>query len=276
MINIWDDHEIAGNHWRTGAQSHDSLTEGSWEERRSNAKKAFLEWIPTRVDFQNPIYRSFHLGKIATLHMLDTRSCCRTGIASSDEESERMDMIGLQQFEWLKNEIDKSNATWHIVGNQVAFVPRDYHTWYPSWKSYDNWTGYPNDYGKVVDLFRESNKNFLIATGDTHSSFYSLLIDSTSSNLDTLAREFIVTSVTSTTWEEGFEQSRPGDTAFVNWVNQQFEEHNPHIPWFDLKNHGFLILTLERSKVTAQWFIVDNILSKDFNVSLINEVTVVN
>ncbi|MBV1886790.1 MAG: alkaline phosphatase D family protein, partial [Parvibaculaceae bacterium] len=74
MIAIWDDHEIANNTWKTGAQNHDE-SEGSFEARLDAALQAYLEWLPIR---ENPegkdrLYRSFDYGNLARLTMLDTR-----------------------------------------------------------------------------------------------------------------------------------------------------------------------------------------------------------
>ena len=48
VIAIWDDHELANNAWRAGAQNH-KPDEGRWEQRRDDAIQAWLEWMPVRV-----------------------------------------------------------------------------------------------------------------------------------------------------------------------------------------------------------------------------------
>ena len=76
MIAIWDDHEIANNSWKTGAQNHsEAAGEGSYGARVDAALQAYLEWLPIR---ENPegkdrLYRSFDYGNLARLTMLDTR-----------------------------------------------------------------------------------------------------------------------------------------------------------------------------------------------------------
>lgn len=74
MIAIWDDHEIANNTWKAGAQNHNE-TEGSFDARVDAALQAYFEWLPIR---ENPagkdrLYRSFDYGNLARLTMLDTR-----------------------------------------------------------------------------------------------------------------------------------------------------------------------------------------------------------
>lgn len=75
FICVWDDHEIANDTWRTGAENHNE-GEGSFEDRKNAALRAYHEWLPIRENIegdQNRIYRSFEIGDLATLIMLDTR-----------------------------------------------------------------------------------------------------------------------------------------------------------------------------------------------------------
>ncbi len=75
FICIWDDHEIANDSWRTGAENHND-GEGDYGDRKKAALRAYHEWLPIRSNprgDQNVIYRSFEFGDLATLIMLDTR-----------------------------------------------------------------------------------------------------------------------------------------------------------------------------------------------------------
>lgn len=75
FICVWDDHEIANDTWRTGAQNHNE-GEGEFNARKKAALRAYHEWLPirdNRTGNKNTIYRSFEIGDLATLIMLDTR-----------------------------------------------------------------------------------------------------------------------------------------------------------------------------------------------------------
>ena len=75
FIVVWDDHEIANNTWSTGAENHQPA-DGDFTARRNAAYQAFLEWLPVRDTGsarQPLIYRSFAIGDLADLVMLDTR-----------------------------------------------------------------------------------------------------------------------------------------------------------------------------------------------------------
>ena len=76
LIAVWDDHEVADDTYKDGAENHTATTEGSFAARRAAAIQAWHEWMPVRApDASNlmKIYRSFDFGGLAALHMLDTR-----------------------------------------------------------------------------------------------------------------------------------------------------------------------------------------------------------
>ena len=49
MIAVWDDHELANDAWREGAENHQPASEGPWRARRAAAVRAYLEWMPIRI-----------------------------------------------------------------------------------------------------------------------------------------------------------------------------------------------------------------------------------
>ena len=260
MIHIWDDHEIANNHWMTGALAHDTTKHGSWQQRRTNALKAYYEWMPRRGNPTDPIYRSFRFGKLADLHMLDTRSY-RTGIAYSKKDSEGLQMLGEVQKEWLKQQFQTSQSIWNILGNQVPFAQMDYYSYYPGWKEsgFDKWQGYPKDYEDVADFIQGNDGSTIVLTGDVHAAFHNLVIQ----DKDTIAHELITTSVTSDTWDENYAQDIERNSEFLSWAQIQLKEHNPHIQWFDIVNNGFIVLTLNFEEAIAEWYTIS---IKDNNI----------
>jgi alkaline phosphatase D len=142
-ITIWDDHEFANNSYVTGAQNHNSSTQGDWVTRKNIAAKVYHEWMPIRSpDVNNllKIYRRFDFGNILTLHMLDTRIEGRDrqyddygdadqGIAryvagiTPNAAGIRPDalrkMISSEQQTWLTTGMGASGATWQVLGNQT-------------------------------------------------------------------------------------------------------------------------------------------------------------
>ena len=135
MIAVWDDHEIANDAWRNGAENHQA-SEGSFTARRDAAVRVWHEWMPVRTG-SDPlvIYRSFDFGTLLSLHMLDTRLVGRdeqldyatftsasgfnaAGFAAAIGNPSR-ELLGAAQTQWLQARLAASPATWHVVGQQV-------------------------------------------------------------------------------------------------------------------------------------------------------------
>jgi alkaline phosphatase D len=142
FIAVWDDHELANDTWRDGAENHNPATEGLWAARRMMAIQAYHEWMPIRVpDAARPdrIYRSFDFGNLLSLHMLDTRVIGRdkqlayasyagadgsfnsAGFTAEVSNPTRQ-LMGTEQTTWLQNQMSKSSATWQILGQQVLMA----------------------------------------------------------------------------------------------------------------------------------------------------------
>jgi alkaline phosphatase D len=144
-ITIWDDHEFANNAFMTGAENHNSATQGDWNTRKSIAAKVYHEWMPIRTpDPTNllKIYRNFDFGSLFSLYMLDTRiegrvqqyanygdplstpnykyadySAGLTPVNGVLPDAART-MISTTQYSWLSNNLTASKASWQIIGNQ--------------------------------------------------------------------------------------------------------------------------------------------------------------
>lgn len=139
FIHVWDDHEIANDTWKDGAENHDPVSEGSFQTRRAHALRAFHEWLPIRTpDPRRPqqIYRSFAFGNLLALHMLDTRVIARDQQLeyanyfgsdgsfdsvrfAADLASTERQLLGTDQLLWLQQQFGGSAATWQVLGQQV-------------------------------------------------------------------------------------------------------------------------------------------------------------
>lgn len=135
MIAVWDDHEVANDTYRTGAENHQPATEGDFAVRKAAAIQAYHEWMPTRVSSGETIYRSFDFGSLVSLHMLDTRVIGRdqqldyanfitnagidaAGFTAAVSNPARQ-LLGATQTQWLQQQMTVSTATWQVLGQQV-------------------------------------------------------------------------------------------------------------------------------------------------------------
>lgn len=138
FITIWDDHEVANDAYKDGAENHDE-TEGDYETRKLAALQAYFEWLPIRPFAEGNdeiIYRSFDFGDLVSLHMLDTRIIGRDiqlnyadyfdNLGNFDQTSFTADMsdtsrsmLGSEQLIWLQGKLANSTATWQVLGQQI-------------------------------------------------------------------------------------------------------------------------------------------------------------
>ena len=149
FICVWDDHELANNTWREGAENHNE-GEGDFHQRIAAARQAYHEWMPIRTineGVQGPIYRRFKIGTLADLIMLDTRLVGRDrGLEYATDmlyatalegeapvadvaafKDRRLNdptrsLLGKDQEEWLDDALRQSvdrGAVWQVLGQQV-------------------------------------------------------------------------------------------------------------------------------------------------------------
>ncbi|KOO05364.1 alkaline phosphatase D family protein [Vibrio nereis] len=136
MIAVWDDHELANDTWKDGAENHQD-TEGSFYDRRAAAAAAWVEWLPVRENtFSNMlIYRQFSFGNLINLMMLDTRLVGRDkpldyfslsaptmeaiGGLVAESRNPARELLGTEQLTWLTQKIATNNAKWNVLGQQV-------------------------------------------------------------------------------------------------------------------------------------------------------------
>ncbi|BDD04861.1 alkaline phosphatase D family protein [Aureibacter tunicatorum] len=95
FITTWDDHEFTNDAYKDGAENHQS-NEGDWEVRKSNAKKAYFEWLPVREGItEGRIYRDINYGDLLDIIMIDTRVEGRQKQGSSRKKAKKYATEGL-------------------------------------------------------------------------------------------------------------------------------------------------------------------------------------
>ncbi|WP_425392672.1 alkaline phosphatase D family protein [Ekhidna sp.] len=254
FINIWDDHEIANNSYKDGAQNHQE-NEGSYEDRKNIARQVFYEWIPIREEGKH--YRKFGYGDMVDLVMLDERLEGRTFIADSLGDPSLADssrtMLGKEQRNWLIAQLRSSDAQWKVIGNQVIF---SYLNWgHESFNiNLDSWDGYPIEQQMIADVIQELD-NVIFITGDTHTAW---AFEATNKPFEVynqktgegaFAVEFGTTSINSANSNERFSDS----LVFLHEQKIINSSVNPHLKWGNMRDHGYMILNLNAEKASATW-----------------------
>lgn len=287
FITVWDDHESANDAYEEGAENHNP-GEGDWEDRKAQAKQAYLEWFPVRsVD---PLYRTKSFGDLMDLIMIDTR------LEGRDEQifdvtnplvyAPDRTLLGDEQRNWFLNELSNSTARWKIIGNQVIFsefnvgwaaaadpslgTPEQVESIFM-----DIWDGYPAERDRIIDhIIDEAIDDVVILTGDFHSAFAYDVAKRPSvfssggvptynpeTGEGSVAVEFATQSVTSANFDENLDPALAaglelqinnpfpsGDLAGVN--------PNPHMKYVDLDRHGYFLLDVTPEKVQADFYYV--------------------
>jgi len=158
--------------------------------------------------------------------------------------------------------LTSSKATWKIIGNQVIFSPLDV-----SWRNpkspynLDAWDGYPYEQNQIRQFLANNNiGNVLFTTGDTHCSWaFEVpldLADYKENNSRTVAVELGTPSITSSNFNDGDTSDEEVMQAEAIFKQQQF---NPHLKYVNLRDHGYLLLTMNMREAIAEWYYVDKI-----------------
>jgi len=278
MIVIWDDHESANDSYRDGAENHQPLTEGDWQERKKTAQRVYFEWMPIREQNEGDydiIYRRFHFGDLIDLNMLDTRLEGRDEPLSLPVDPERNDpdrrLISDTQIEWLLDGLSASQARWRFIGQQVMFAQLNIAE-IPSLNEHapqlrgnlsainmDQWDGYAADRLKILNHLDDNNiDNVVILTGDIHTSWASEIYRNPGTLLGDLfdaplASEFVTPAVTSPGFPEGAAELAGVAIPVVN----------PHIRYVEAKSRGFILIDVNRQRAQAEFYYARDIESFD-------------
>ena len=256
FITIWDDHEVANNVYKEGAQNHQP-EDGDFMTRKEVAKQVYFEWLPVRDNAAKDIYRTVNFGNMVDLIMLDERLTGRTypvdSVSQSEFQAADRTMLGAKQLDWFKNELKTSDATWKVIGNQVIFSPCDISgLGFGSPVNLDAWDGYPYERNQISQFIaNQPIDNVIITAGDTHSS-WAFEVPSKDGN-SSIAIEIGTPSITSSNSDERTPVEQ------VKQAEAVLKARNPHLKYTDLRNHGYVVLSLTEAKMIAEWYYVDKL-----------------
>jgi alkaline phosphatase D len=272
VMAIWDDHELAGNAWRTGAAAHDDARDGPWEARRRAAVAAHHEWVPVRLaDSADPLrtWRGARIGDLAELSCLDTRLWGRdrqsTDPALLTDPERRL--LGPDQAQWLIERLragrGEGGTRWQLVANQVMLHPLRVPVVGSTIREAvraggflidggsalnpDQWDGYPVERERVLIEGVGGAGDVVVLTGDVHSSW------AWEGPADDGGRASMVELVTPAISSETFAERFPIDPSLVEVALRALEPDLSHV---ELSSHGYLVVELTPDEVHAEWWYV--------------------
>lgn len=244
MIVIWDDHEIPG--WGK---------KGDWQERKKVAIKAYHDWLPTTPGLNLDIYRSFQFGNLVNLLMVDPRHCCKDKPVKKKEalKDTSRHIIGNKQLKWIQNDILKNHAAWNVFGNPLLFALKG--------NGWERWQGYPYDRDRLLNFMQENdNLNYLFVTGNAHNPHHYIVMNE--EKTDTIFHELLPGSISSgNNAEKAFY-----DPEIIAKEEERLKNED-NVLWFHQDSHGFIVLEITKDKVTAKWYFVSTIKSKDYKLT---------
>lgn len=304
MIWVWDDHEIANNAWRDGAEAHDADAEGDYATRRRVAMQAAFEWMPIRAPDASDasrVWRGFRFGDLVDLTMLDARHHGRDQplapnslfgevvpvfTQSGDFADAARQILGAEQEAWLATQLATNTARWQLIGNQIYFSPLKL-LGAPRavgggglYLSNDKWDGYEPARERVMQMIA-ARDNVVILTGDAHEAYaFEVTTDPNGlayrplSGEGASAVEFVATSITS----RGDQPTGNGVTAVITRTQAQAEQllrlTNPHLKYYQNTLNGYLLLDISAERLQAEFWMVPRVTERSDEQALDRSFTV--
>jgi len=297
MIPVWDDHEFANDSWKNGAENH-SYDEGYFATRKSNALKAYYEWMPIRESNSKlKIWRKFEIGTLFQLFMLDTRSIYRDKQLNLDnyfknttfnkkqyikDLQKKRNLVGTEQFKWLDKNIN-NNFKWSVIGQQILLSPTvlpkifsklDKNLFPNFLHKYlkiggmdipyntDSWDGYPRERNKLLKILSKSQSS-IVLTGDTHNSWISNLYN----DMNFIGVEIAAPSITSPNSVDIFK-------SMTEDIDKDFIKYNKNLKWTNGSGKGFVKLTIASNQIEVKFIYVNTVKSRDYKLSDTNSFTI--
>jgi alkaline phosphatase D len=271
-IPVWDDHEVANNAWRNGS----SNSEGEvFRARKQAAVRAYFEWMPLRqadMDDSLRIWRSFSLGTLLDLVMLDTRQYDRdltvlnglAGIGGNSQEVEKLvdlqnrTIMGFKQEAWFYDQLMQSSergAAWRLVGNQVIFSRMTLGILGDQPFNRDQWDGYLANRDRVYQHLADGKiNNTVMLSGDSHAAWVSDLAWLGKRDYDEMTGEgafgveLAGTAVTSSSPVGGLPK------LLANPLSQWLIGKNPELQWQDLYYRGYFEMSIGYEAIEAKFY----------------------
>lgn len=237
--------------------NHDAAPDRSEEYRkvRVAACKAWYEHMPVRSACGLQFIELGGLAKMAlpeTRRFRDPESVC---LESAEEEfgygmyrkacpslrQKQRSLLGIQQENRLERFFLSKRAIWNVLLSSVPFTPFDIGRKNDKYIYVSSWDAYPAARDRFFAFVEKSGiDNFVVVSGDIHSSWLMDLRDNQIRPQTTYGAEIITTSISSR-WPDALADPM---TASVSL--------NPQIRFHDVLHRGYVLHSLTRKYWNAQ------------------------
>ncbi|KAJ3415428.1 hypothetical protein HDV05_005022 [Chytridiales sp. JEL 0842] len=259
-IVVWDDHEF-----------YDNIAGPNETQTTDPAKQAYFEYLPIRnPNPETPIYRSFQIGKLVDMLMLDTRIHGRDPTDTRDPQiinSPDRTILGFDQEAWFHSELLKSSqrgAKWRLVGNQVVFSKAEVAGVIVN---VDAWDGYPASRKRVMDVLEEGGVGGVVMLTGEKEANHRVVSIHTSLAFDVPSNPWDPESYNSSTGHgsklielvsPSVSSPSPLESVGLGFLNPLAEmilmNSEPHLKYMDLSRRGYMLLKVSGEKVRCEWW----------------------
>ncbi|MFZ8846393.1 MAG: alkaline phosphatase D family protein [Candidatus Hydrothermia bacterium] len=232
---IWDDHEVMNDYAGKVMRYYNP-------KRLYDAYKAFFEYIPIRDNDSFRIYRSFKVGNLIDIFLIDGRQyrdemACRPTFNPKDDcykvaFSEGRTLLGKEQKNWLINNLKNSKSIWKLIANNVMFMDlfKDNKP-----LNVDQWDGYYFEKMEILKNIKDI-KNVIFSAGDTHVFYFGEVIY----NKKPIAYEIITAGVSS--------------PSSLKAISDTILKQNPHIKFMNAEYRGYVILDFYKDSLNVYFY----------------------
>jgi len=298
IIAMWDDHEIANDAWREGAQNHQPESEGDFATRARIAEQVYREWMPVSdIEATDPRYGQYQVGNLATIIKTESRLTGRDeqiDLAASLKGDADMaaalrnfrdviwqdpsrQMLGITQEKWLAETFKsskRSGTKWQIWAQQCVMGSLKLPLQSAQWVAPDA----PDFVKERAARGVAASKAGLPFNFDAWDG-YPAARERALRSAQTAGADLIVLSGDSHNgWAfdldadghaagvefAGHSVTSPGLEAYAPRANKAdvaaaLIKSNPQLKWTDTSNRGYMTVTLTPQSATSNWHYVTSI-----------------
>ena len=288
MVLMWDDHEVANDSWKGGAENHDA-SEGDWQVRRRASERAWREWLPV----SDADWAAYQIGDLATLFRLETRHVARDQAFNlvtmlrdaAPAEIPRIlarfragawrdparHLLGTAQEAWLARALKaskRSGKRWQVLAQQVVMgelaLPEIAAETLPAVANARTQTTV-----KALDAASRAGLPFNMDAWDGYPAARARLYRSA---LDAKAELLVLSGDSHNAWafDHALDGQRvgaefgvhavtsPGAEDYLPWIKPEnlapaLVKRNPTLQWCDTAQRGYLALELTPTAATGEW-----------------------